>query len=181
MTDRKIVTIGIILVAVIGLGVVGVLINQSPQVPPSGEPPGDDSDIVKNDGLEAWAEAIYWQDFIPAIPEEGPPFYTSICVNVTNKGNTTVTNFYAGRVTIYFLNSMVPLATLDLMSNIQYFIWPLIRPGESVVFEFTNIRESIFSPSVEEGVVLYSRVLTGWGNGSEMILTTPPSALVYTF
>ena len=55
-----------------------------------------------------------------------------------------------------------------------------IGPGESLVLEFTNDRESIFSPTIEEGVVLYSRILTRWGYGIEEILTTPPSALGYT-
>jgi hypothetical protein len=184
MIDRKTTAIGVILVVVIGLSVVGVLINSlfsDPlQVPPPSEPPGENPEIVIVNELKAWAEAIYWQDFMPAIPEEGPPFMTLIWVNVTNIGNVTVTNFEAFRVTIYFSITNLPLVTLELMSNIQYFIWPHIEPGESVVFEFTNNRDSIFSPSIEEGAMLYSRVLTSWGNGSEMILTTPPSALFHT-
>ena len=118
MIDRKIAAIGIILVVVIGLGIVGVMLY-SYSVPPPEEPPGEEPEIVIKDGLEAWAEAIYWQDFMPAIPEEGPPFYTIIWINVTNTGNTTITNFYAVRVTIYFYNTSQVLVTLDLTSNIQ--------------------------------------------------------------
>ncbi|MHA2384073.1 MAG: hypothetical protein ACXACT_15985 [Candidatus Thorarchaeota archaeon] len=179
MIDRKIAAIGIILVVVIGLGIVGVLLYSYP-IPPPEEPPGEEPEIVIKDGLEAWAEAIYWQDFMPAIPEEGPPFYTLIWVNVTNTGNTTITNFHPVRMSIYFYNTSQVLVTLDLTSNIQYFVWPQIGSGESVVFEFTNVRDSIFSPTIEEGAVLYSRVLATWESGSEMILTTPPSALLYT-
>jgi hypothetical protein len=164
MTDRKIAATGIILVVVIGLGIVGVMLY-SFSVPPPDEPPGEEPEIVIKDGLEVWAEALYWQDFMPAIPDEGPPF---------------VTNFHAVRVTIYFHNTSQVLVTLDLTSNIQYFVWPQIGPGESVVFEFTNIRDPIFSPTIEEGAVLYSRVLATWESGSEVILTTPPSALLYT-
>lgn len=101
-------------------------------------------------------------------------------VNVTNIGNTTITNFESVRVTIYFYNTSMPLVTLNLISSVQYFVWPQIGPDESYVFEFTNSRENIFSPEIEEGAVLYSRVLTRWGNETEMILTTPPSALGYT-
>ncbi|MFW9893856.1 MAG: hypothetical protein ACFFFO_16745 [Candidatus Thorarchaeota archaeon] len=180
MTGTKTIAIGVILVVAIGLVVVGVLLYSNP-VPPPTEPPGDDPEIVSKDGLEAWAEAIYWQDFMPAIPEEGPPFYTIIWLNVTNTGNTTITNFHAVRATIYFHNTSQELVTLDLTSNIQYFVWPQIGPGENVVFEFTNVRDSIFSPSIEEGAVLYSRVLTTWETGSEMILTAPPSELSYTY
>jgi hypothetical protein len=185
MTARKTAAIGNILVAVIGLGAVGVLINlpfSDPlQVPPPAERPGEDQEPIIKNGLSACAEAIYWQDFMPIIPAEGPPFYTIIRINVTNTGNVTVTNFHAVRVTIYFYNTSLPLVTLDVMSSIQYFVWPEIKPGDSADFEYTNVRDSIFSPVIEEGAVLYSRVLTRWENGSEMILTTPPSPLEYTF
>ncbi|MHA2069607.1 MAG: hypothetical protein ACXABY_35030 [Candidatus Thorarchaeota archaeon] len=185
MTAGKTTAIGIILVAVIGLGVVGVLINLSfsdpLQVPPPADPPGEELEPIIKDGLSAWAEAMYWQDFMPIVPAEGPPFYTIIWINVTNIGNSTVTNFHAVRVTIYFYNNSLPLVTLDLMSSIQYFVWPEIEPGESVEFEFTNVRDSIFSPTIEEGAILYSRILARWENGSEMILSTPPSPLEYTF
>ncbi|MHA2208854.1 MAG: hypothetical protein ACXABV_06760 [Candidatus Thorarchaeota archaeon] len=185
MTARKTTAMAIILAAVIGLGAVGVLINLSfsdpLSVPPPAEPPGEDSEPVIKDGLSACVEAIYWQDFMPEIPDEGPPFYTIIRINVTNTGNTTVTNFHAVRVTIYFYNTSLPLVTLNLVSNIQYFVWPEIRPGETADFEYTNVRDSIFSPTTEEGAVLYSRVLARWENGSEMILTTPPSPLEYTY
>ncbi len=184
MTARKLTAIGIILVVAIGLGAIGVyisLFSSNPnQVPPPVEPPGDEPEIIINEGLAAWAEATYRQDFMPSIPEEGPPFYTRIWINVTNTGNTTVTNFHAVRVTIYFYSNSSPLVTLDLESSIQYFVWPEIRPGESAEFEYTNVRDSIYSPSIEEGTFLYSRVLTRWENGNEMILTTPPSALLYT-
>lgn len=178
------IAIGIILFAVIGIGLLGaglIIAGYDPlQVPPPAEPPGEDPEISVENELEAWAVAVYWQDFMPMIPAEGPPFCTVIWINVTNTGNTTVTNFHAVRVTIYFYNNSLPLGTLNLTSRIQYFVWPEIRPGESAVFEYTNAGSSIFSPTVEEGAVLYSRVLTRWENGNEMVLTTPPSELGYT-
>jgi len=184
MISTKATTIGVILVVVTGLTVVGVLVNSSfsdpLQVPPPAEPPGDEPEIITKDGLEAWAEAIYSQDFMPEIPEEGPPFYTVIWLNVTNNGNITVTNFHVVRVTIYFFDTNRPLATLDLVSNIQYFVWPELRPGKCADFEYINVRDTIFSPTIDEGTLLYSRVLTQWENGGEMILTTPPFALLYT-
>ncbi|MFW9802488.1 MAG: hypothetical protein ACFFFC_07545 [Candidatus Thorarchaeota archaeon] len=184
MSAWKVTTAGIILVAVLGLGVVGgmlLIADSNPlQIPPPPGPPGEEPEIIIEGELEGWAEAIYWQDFMPDIPDEGPPFYTIIWINVTNIGNITVEYFYAVRMTIYFYDNCSPLATLDLDSNIQYFVWPMIRPGGSAVFEFTNVRNSIFSPTIDEGTLLYSRVLTKWENGNEMILTTPPSPLGYT-
>ncbi|MFW9767998.1 MAG: hypothetical protein ACFFEM_04195 [Candidatus Thorarchaeota archaeon] len=179
MTATKNIAIVVILVVVIGIGVMGVLLYSN-SVPPPTEPPGDEPEIVCKDGLEVWAEAIYSQDFMPEIPEEGPPFYTIIWLNVTNTGNITVAYFHAVRVTIYFYNTSQELVTLDLTSNIQYFIWPRIEPGESALFEFTNVRNSIFSPSIEEDTLLYSRVLATWETGSEIMVTTPPSELLYT-
>ncbi len=179
MTDKKPIAIGVILVIVIGLGVIGVLMYSN-SIPPPTEPPGEVPEIVTKDGLEAWAEAIYLQDHMPEIPPEGPPFYTIIWLNVTNAGNTTITNFHAVRATIYYNDTSQELATLEVTSNIQYFVWPEIRPGENVVFEFTNVRDSIFSPAIEEGAAFYSRVLATWESGAEMLLTTPPSELSYT-
>ena len=184
MSARKVTAVTIVLVAVLGLGAIGrilLITDSNPlQNPPPSEPPGEEPEIFFEAGLEGWAEAIYWQDFMPEIPEDGPPFYSIIWINVTNTGNITVEYFYAVRMTIYFYDNCSPLVTLDLDSNIQYFVWPMIRPGESAGFEFTNVRDHIFSPTIDEGTVLYSRVLTRWENGNEMILTTPPSELGYT-
>ena len=161
MFTRKSVAIGIILVSVLGLGFAGVLLN-----------PG-----IFAHGLVASAEASYWQDFMPSIPEEGPPFYMIVYVNVTNTGSTTVTNFDVPQVTVYFSNN-TPLITLSLHQVVSD--WSEIGPGESFLIQLTNDRDTIFSPTIEEGALLYSKVLMRWGIGSEMILTTPPSELYYT-
>jgi hypothetical protein len=182
LSDRRAIAIGLILVTILGLGVVGVILNVTVldplQVPPPADPPGEIPEIVISNNLEAWAEAVYWQDFMPFVPEEGPPFYMIVYVNVTNTGNSAITSFEVPRVTIYFHNTSMLLVTLNL--HIVLSEWSEIGPGESFLVEFTNDRDTIFSPTIEEGAVLYSSVLTRWGNGSEMILTTPPSALRYT-
>ncbi len=170
---------GIILVTVLGLGVLGIinLLQFGFQVPPPSFPPGENPDIIVSHDLAVWAEAVYWQDFMPTFSEEGPPFFIRIWVNVTNTGSTTVSNFEAVRTTIYFHNNSMPLVTLNLIivgDPIQ------IGPGESIVLDFTNNRNSVFSPTIEEDTVLYSRILIRWGYGIESILTTPPSALGYT-
>ena len=174
---------GIILVTVLGLGVIGIIqFSQFGffQVPPPSFPPGEDPDIIVSHDLEVWAEAMYWQDFMPSFSEEGPPFFIIIWVNVTNTGNTTVSNFEAVRTTIYFHNNSMPLVTLNLILGGEWSEWPQIGPGESIVLEFTNDRSSVFSPIIEEDTLLYSLILIRWGVGIEGILTTPPSALGYT-
>ena len=158
-------------------GAIQLLQVNPAQVPPPLLPPGDDPDIIVSNNLRIWAEAIYDQDFMPVVPEEGPPFRMTIWVNITNTGNTTVSNFEAVRTTIYFQSNSMPLVTLELIlveDSTQ------INPGESRILRFHNDYESIFSPTVEEGTVLYSRILIRWGENVEEILTTPPSALHYT-
>ncbi len=182
MLDRRFVATIAIVVTAIGVGAVGVVLNVSQtnplQVPPPLSPPGDSVDTIVSHGLEACAEAVYWQDFMPMIPEEGPPFFTVVRVNVTNTGNATVSDLRAIRMTIYFDDSMVPLVTLNLTLVGDL---PEIGPGENVVLEFTNSREQIYSPTIDEGTRLYSRVLVTWGDGIEMTLTTPPSPVLYTY
>lgn len=177
----------VILVTVLGIGAIGTILNLSLsgplQVPPPLVLPTEIPDTIASHGLEVFAEAGYWQDFMPTIVEEGvsvegPPFYTAILVNITNNGNTTVSDFEAVRMTIYYFNnSNIALITFRLTlvgDSLQ------IGPGENIVLAFTNDRGSIFSPTIDEGTNLYSRILVSWGDGIEEILTTPPSALGYT-
>ena len=174
---------GIILVTVLGLGVIGIIqFSQFGffQVPPPSFPPGEDPDIIVSYDLEVWAEAMYWQDFMPIIGEEGPPFFIIIWVNITNTGNTTVSNFEAVRTTIYFHNNSMPLVTLNLILGGEWSEWPQIGPGENIIIKFTNNRNNIFSPTIDEDTVLYSRILVRWGNGIQIILTTPPSPVLFT-
>ena len=181
MSDRRTIAIVVILVTVLGMGVIGIILNVPRtdllQVPPPSVPPGENPEIIISHGLEVWAEASYGQDFMPFIPREGPPFYTLIRVNVTNTGETTVSDFEAIRMTIYFDNTSVPLVTLNLTLVGD---WQQIGPGENTVLVFTNSRDSIFSPTIDEGTELYGRILTRWGDGIESILTTPPSAVLFT-
>ena len=180
MTDRRVLAIVVFVVSIaLGLGVARLFLSLSFQVPPPSHLPGADPEVIVTDELTAWARATYHQDFMPAIPEEGPPFFVVVTVSVTNTGNSTISNFEVPRVTIYFNGTRIPLVTLNLRV-----VEPdtcKIGPNESIVVRFVNDRETIFSPTIEEGTALYSRVIARWGDGSEMILTTPPSRVFYTF
>lgn len=164
-----------------GLTVAGLYMNFSYplQVPPPTHLPGTVPEIFTTGNLTAWAEADYMQNFMPSVPPEGPPFRVYVEVNVTNKGTSIISGFEIPRVTIYFNGTSNPLVTLALQvvsSELSE-----IGPGESIIIQLTNDIDTIFSPTIEEGTSLYSRVLIGWGIGSTMILTTPPSALYYAY
>ena len=179
-TRRAFVSVILVVGIIAGLTVAGLYMNLSYplQVPPPTHLPGTDPEIFMIGNLTAWAEAEYWQDFMPSIPTEGPPFLLVLDVNVTNTGTSTITGFEIPRLTIYFDGTRTPFATLTLQVVSPEL--SEIGPGESFVIQLTNDRDTIFSPSIEEGTALYSRVLLEWKIGNTMILTTPPSALYYT-
>lgn len=180
MLDKRIIAAVVIVCAITGVLFINWFLQDPLQVPPPDSPPSQDPDIYKDDNVELWAEAEFSQDFMPAIPPEGPPFYVFIKINITNTGNSTIIHPYASRATVYYNDTLDPLVTLNLTSAIQYFKEVEIRPGESIVMEFINDSSEIFSPTIDEGTVLFARVVFAWGDGFEQILTTPPNALLYT-
>jgi hypothetical protein len=102
-----------------------------------------------------------------------------ISVTVTNNGSSTVYNLTAVKATLYFAGTLNPLHTFALTrvgtgGNST-------SPGDTIVMEFTNERNVIFSPSLEEGTGLYARVLVTWADSQQAILTTPPSPVQFTY
>lgn len=180
-TRRAFVSVILVVGIVAGLSIGGLYMNLSYplQVPPPTHLPGADPEVFITGNLTAWAEAVYWQDFMPFVPPEGPPFLVVVDVNVTNKGTSTISGLEIPRLTIYFDGTRTPLATLSL--HVVSSELSEIGPGESFVIQLTNDRDTVFSPSIEEGTALYSRVLLEWEIGNTMILTTPPSTLFYTY
>jgi hypothetical protein len=174
-----------LIISIIGVGVVAAYLSglnpDLSQVPPPVTPPGDEQEIVVAGDLELWAEADFWQDFMPLVPPEGPPFYTLIRINITNTGSSALEHFDAPKVTVYFNDSFDVLVTLNLTLGIQTFVPIVVQPGESIIVEYINNRNEIFSPTVDEGKGLYARVLFQWGVGEETILTTVPSELEFTY
>ncbi len=168
----------IILVAS-GTGVLLILGTASADVPPPASPPTGSVDHIEVNGLRLNASAYYWQDFMPAIPDEGPPFMFIIWITVKNNGNSTVDNIAAIKATLYFAGTLTPLRTfmltrVDSGANST-------APGETILMEFTNQRGEIFSPDIEEGTGLYARVLFIWAGNQQAILTTQPSPLMFTW
>ncbi|MFX0108407.1 MAG: hypothetical protein ACFE7R_09000 [Candidatus Hodarchaeota archaeon] len=128
------------------------------------------------------ATAVFWQDFMPSIPEEGPPFYLVLRVNVTNMGNGTIFGLDMPRVTVYFNNTFTPLHSFHIDPGVACCDDEnAVPPGETLILEFTNRREAIFSPDLDEGTGLYARAVFIWETDGEAILTTPPNALSFTY
>jgi hypothetical protein len=181
LIERRVVAIIVGVVVIFGVGIMGILLNAAYldplRIPPPSIPPDEAVEKTTLDGIEVWAEASYWQDFMPSIPEEGPPFYAAVRVHIINTGNTTIADFNAFRMTIYYNGTIIPLVTLALVPVEDC---PQINPGDNMVIEFTNSREQIYSPSINEGSGLYSCILATWSSGVDIILTTSPSALFYT-
>ena len=181
MTDKRVIAATLVIGVILIAGFL-TLIFQNPQhvPPPSSLPEGDITPVVSGD-LLLDAEAVFTQDFMPAIPPEGPPFYAFISINITNTGLKTVGNFSAPRATLYYNGTVEPFVTLELESAIQYFVPVELTPDENTTLEFINIRSEIFSPTIEEGTFLYARVLFLWGNMQEVVLTTAPSSVMFTY
>ena len=183
MDNRKLLAGLLIVVAISGIGTLAILLNGSTsyQIPPPSTPPGSDVQIISAGQMAVWAEASFSQDFMPAIPQEGPPFYSFVTINITNNGDVRVSCISAFRITIYYNDTLNPLVTLNLTSTVVY-IQPInVGPGESIVVDFINIGAEIYSPTIEEGTGLYGRILFTWEDGQETILTTSPTALLFTY
>jgi hypothetical protein len=185
LINRKLTASVLLIITFIGVGSIAVYLGglnpDLSDVPPPENPPGNEREVVFEGDLELWAEADFWQDFMPLVPPEGAPFYTVVFINITNTGTSTLENFNAPMMTVYFNDSTDVLVTLNLTLGIQTFVPIVVQPGESIMVEYINNRNEVFSPTIDEGTGLYARVLFQWGVGEEAILTTVPSELVFTF
>ena len=185
MADRRMIAVLVAVLVIGGVGLTAVYIGlmntglQPVSAPES--PPGSVVDPITVDNLKLSAVAEFAQDHEPPIPSDGAPFYVVVTINITNVGTTNVTDFMAPRLTIYFNNTLTPLKTLALNISGDWPAWPVIGPGESVELDFTNLRDSVFSPSLDEGAGLYVAILVSWGDVSEAIIITPPSQLIFLY
>jgi hypothetical protein len=184
MIERRLAALGVLIIAVVGIGGYVVFFGSAPisEVPPPDTPPLEGTRIIVSAGeVVLWADAEYCQDFMPMVPDTGPPFTAVIRVNITNGGITVLDNVNAPIVTLYYNGTKDALVTLSLVQMTDSPAPIVINPGETRVVTFANNRTEAFSPSIAEGTSLYSRVLLRWGIGQEVILTTCPSRLFFTF
>ena len=185
MSNRKLTASVLLIVTITGVGIIaaylGGLNPDLSHVPPPENLPGNETEIVIAGDLELWAEADFWQDFMPLVPPEGPPFHTVIRINITNTGTSALEHFNAPKVTVYFNDSFEVLVTLNLTLGIQTFAPIVVQPGESIIVPYIKNQNEVFSSIIDEGTGLYARVLFQWGVGEETILTTVPSERTYTY
>ena len=159
---------------------IGPLFGGLEPVPPPDEPPSYVGGNITSGNLELVASAFFWQDFMPSIPPEGPPFYLVIRVNVTNNGNSAVFGLDVSRVSVYF-NNLSLLYTFEIEPAVSCCSDEFsVAPGHTEIFEFTNNRETVFSPEVAEDTELFAQVLLIWDSNGQAILTTPLVPLLYT-
>jgi len=183
MPDRRLVAIFIVILTVGSVSGLVILFGNPmlSQIPPPAELPSDQTHVFTSGNIVVWAEAEYWQDFMPVVDQDHS-FYTSITVNITNIGNYTIEYVSAIRTTIYFNGTTTPFVTLDLEQAYQTFAPITISPNESVIIEYTNDRSRVFSPTIDEGTALYSQILFKWiDNAHELVLTTSPTELFFTY
>ncbi|MFX1415306.1 MAG: hypothetical protein ACFFC0_00780 [Promethearchaeota archaeon] len=158
----------------------GTLFGGLDPVPPPDDPPSEVVDSITVDGLGLAASAFFWQDFMPSIPPEGPPFYLVIRVNVTNNGTSAVFGLDVSRVSVYF-NNLSLLYTFEIEPAVSCCSDEFsVAPGHTEIFEFTNNRETVFSPDLAEDTKLFAQVLLIWDSNGQAILTTPLVPLLYT-
>jgi hypothetical protein len=170
----------VIIIVVLVAGSLVFLSNLVPPVAPPDEPPSGEVEPMIVDDLELTATAYFWQDFMPSVPPEGPPFYLAIRLNTTNFGNETVFGLNVQIVTVYYGDSTNVLHTFKIQPGLSCCFDEFTVPSNSShLIDFTNDRETIFSPDLEEGTVLYARVHVVWNNG-EALVTTPPALLDFT-
>ncbi len=178
--SRSLLALVIILVVTVAGTLVILSDFTSPIAPPDAPPTGVVDPVIVDD-LQLSITAYFWQDFMPDIPPEGPPFYLVLRVKATNLGNTTVLGLNVFAVTVYFGDSLNVLHTFKIEPGLACcFDEFTVPPNRSELFEFTNDRETVFSPELDEGVILYARVQVVWDNG-ESIVTTAPAPLGFTY
>ena len=178
MNQRNILAAGIILIVAAGVGATVVLLSS----PPS-SPPGEGTDQMVWGDFLIRAEASFSQDFMPIIPEEGPPFFASFRINVTNTGQSILDfhNFSAIRMTVYYNDTSEALVTLSPFLSSSQELPCSVEPGESVILHYSDRDDEIFFPDVEEGTYFYAKVSFTWDNMNWYTLTTEPSEVEFTY
>ncbi|MFW9861470.1 MAG: hypothetical protein ACFFEX_07290 [Candidatus Thorarchaeota archaeon] len=181
MKLSRVVYAFIVVLVVLVAGSIVILSNFTLPVAPPDEPPSQGVEPVIVDDFELTATAYFWQDFMPEIPPEGPPFYLVIRLNATNHANTTVFGLNVRAVTVYFGGSRNVLHTFKIQPGLTCcFDEFTVSSNSSQLIQFTNDRETIYSPDLEEGIDLYARIHVVWDNG-EALITTPPGPLGFTY
>jgi hypothetical protein len=153
--------------------------DQAEIPPPEKIPlPTDTAEVLG--GIKVIISGYFWQDFMPIVPPEGPPFYILFKFKITNNSQSKIENFSANLATLYYDKTKDRFYTFKLIPAGNTKPKEEILPKETKYLEYTNDRTEKFSPQIEEGTKLYGRILVSW-EGKEHIFTSPPIPVVFTY
>ncbi|MHA2071898.1 MAG: hypothetical protein ACW985_08945 [Candidatus Thorarchaeota archaeon] len=170
-----------VIIVVLTSGSLVFLSGITPQVTPPQQPPLGEVDPILADDLELVASIYIWQDFLLLEPHEEAPLNLIVRINVTNLGEDPIFGLNVPIVTLYFGESLTSLNTFMTSPGLACcFDEFSIAPGNTEIFQFTNDRETVFSPDLEEGTIFYARLLVEWDPDYEAVLTTSPVPLDFT-
>lgn len=140
--------------------------------------PADTAEVLG--GIKIIISGYFWQDFMPVIPPEGPPFYILFKFKITNNSQSKIDDFSASLATLYYDKTKDRFHTFKLIPSANTKPLEEILPKETKYLEYTNDRAEEFSAQIEEGTKLYARILVSW-DGKENIFTSPPIPVVFTY
>ena len=132
------------------------------------------------DGIRFKIYPYFWQNFMPMVPPAGPPFYLNFKIEVQNLTGRPITSFSALFTSLYYVDTQKLFHSFRLMPTANTQPEETILPQEKKTLIYTNDREEVFSPQVEQGTKLYARIMATW-DGKKHVLTSPPVNVVYAY
>jgi len=150
------------------------------EVPPSERLPQERDSVMVIHDLKFSISSYFWQDFMPMIPPEGPPFYLHFRIEVKNNSGRPIKGLTALAATLYYLETQKIFHSFRLIPTANTQPAETILPKEGKTLIYTNDREEIFSPQTEQGTKFYGRIMVRW-SGKTHLLTSPPAGVGYTF
>ena len=150
------------------------------QIPPPQTFPSEKDSVTVIDDVKFTISSYFWQDFMPMVPPDGPPFYLNLKIEIQNNSQKTVKDFSALTITLYHLDTQEVFHGFRLIPSVNTKPEETILPQERKTLIYTNDREEIFSPQIEQGIKLYGRIMVKW-NGKECLLTSPPQEVIFTY
>lgn len=150
------------------------------EIPPAERSPQEkDSVFVIND-IQFKISPYFWQDFMPLVPPEGPPFFLNFKIEIHNLTGKHVNGFSALIAALYYFDTQHLFQSFKLIPTASTQPEETISPLEKKTLIYTNDRNEIFSPQIEKGTKLYARIVVRW-DGEKHLLTSPPASVAYTY
>ena len=150
------------------------------KVPPPERFPQEKDSIMVIDDVKLTISPYFWQDFMPAVPPQGPPFFVSFEIEVKNCTGEPLIGFAALVTTLYYSDTQRAFRSFRLTPVADTKTEQTILPGQEKRLAYTNDRTQIFSPEIEQGTKLYARIMARW-DAEIHLLTSPPAGVGRTY